>query len=165
MVLNEDIYLIDQESAIAEVLDQHGMTNANGARPPIGDENNDIEENPVFFSFRTLPKNEPTIRNFQSLVRSMLWIARCTRPDISFAVHKAARRTYRPTLNEWKPAEKAGRYLKSTKSMNFEMKSMRRTQKVFQLQIGATPILLVIRRTVSPSLEEQLCCGFARSKP
>lgn len=46
----------------------------------------------------------------------------------------------------------------------------RRTQKVFQLQVGATPILLPIRRNGSPVLEEKLpwmehpCCGFVRSK-
>ena len=37
------------------------------------------------------------IREFQSLVGSLLWIARCTRPDIAFTVHKASRQTHAPT--------------------------------------------------------------------
>ncbi|RAW21862.1 hypothetical protein PC110_g21693 [Phytophthora cactorum] len=67
---------------------------------------------------------EPTIRGFQSLVGSLLWIARCTRSDISFTVHKATRRTHQPTMSDWKLAKKIARYLKDTKGLKLTMQAV-----------------------------------------
>jgi hypothetical protein len=64
---------------------------------------------------------EPTIRSFQSLVGSLLWIARCIRPDISFAVHKATRHTHQPRTSDWKLAKRIVRYLKATKTLKLRM--------------------------------------------
>ena len=61
--------------------------------------------------------NAPTIKSFHSLVGSLLWISRCTRPDISFAVHRATRRTHAPTLMDYKVAKRIARYLKGTRSL------------------------------------------------
>ena len=52
---------------------------------------------------------------------SLLWIARCTRPDISFAVHKTQRRTHQPSMSDWKLAKRIARHLKETKSMKLKM--------------------------------------------
>ncbi|OWY96906.1 putative mitochondrial protein [Phytophthora megakarya] len=62
-----------------------------------------------------------TVTTFQSLVGSLLWIARCTRPDIAFAVHKATRRTHAPTVADWKLAKRVLRYLAGTKSLKLRM--------------------------------------------
>ena len=43
-----------------------------------------------------------TIHAFQSLVGSLLWVARCSRPDIAFAVNKAIRQTHAPRVLDWK---------------------------------------------------------------
>ena len=70
---------------------------------------------------RTLDKEahegQPSLKTFQSLVGSLLWIARCTRPDISFAVHRATRQTHKPTIRDYKAAKKIARYLKMTKTL------------------------------------------------
>ena len=62
-------------------------------------------------------KGDPSMKSFQSLVGSLLWIARCTRPDICFAVHKATRRTHKPTLQDWKTAKRILRYLNMSKNL------------------------------------------------
>ena len=62
-----------------------------------------------------------TVKVFQSLVGSLLWISRCTRPDIAFAVHKASRRTNNPTMGDYKLAKKIARYLSGTKTLRLSM--------------------------------------------
>lgn len=52
----------------------------------------------------------------------LLWIARCTRPDISFAVHKATRRTHQLSVSGWQLASRIARYLKAIKDINMHMK-------------------------------------------
>ena len=70
----------------------HGLMTVNGVRAPIGEENNEVGKDPVYLMTRLGQGGTlPTIREFQSLVGSLLRIARCTRPDSSFAVHKATR--------------------------------------------------------------------------
>uniref|UniRef100_A0AAV1T532 Integrase catalytic domain-containing protein n=1 Tax=Peronospora matthiolae TaxID=2874970 RepID=A0AAV1T532_9STRA len=114
-------YTVDQTTAIDEMLNQHGLNAANGVRAPIGDDSNDDVSEGVYLSANRGKKGEPTVRNFQSLVGSLLWIARCSRPDISFAVHRATRRTHQPTVSDWKLAKRVARYLKTTKDMKLKM--------------------------------------------
>ena len=76
------------------------MESSNGVRTPIGDEcNMDAEDDAAYLPARGA-KGDPSMKSFQSLVGSLLWIARCTRPDICFAVHKATSRTHKPTLQD-----------------------------------------------------------------
>ena len=63
----------------------------------------------------------PTIKTFQSLLRNLLWIARCTRPDISFAVHHACRRAHARTIGDYKLAKRIVRYLAGSADLNFFM--------------------------------------------
>ena len=62
------------------------------------------------------------VKGFQSLVGSLLLVARCTRPDIVFAVHKATRQTYKPRLHYWKPGKRVARYLKGTQTMKLNIR-------------------------------------------
>ena len=94
---------------------------ANGVRASIGDVNNEVEKDPMYLVTRPGQRGIITIRDFQSLVGSLLWIARCTRPDISIAVHKDTRRTTEPSLSDWKLAKRITRYLRKTKSMKLRM--------------------------------------------
>jgi hypothetical protein len=94
---------------------------ANGVKTPIGEEDNDAEPQELQLLPSIGANGEPTIRNFQSLVGSLLWIARCTRPDISFAVHKATRHTHQPRTTDWKLAKRIARYLKATKTLKLRM--------------------------------------------
>lgn len=53
---------------------------------------------------------------FQSLVGALLWVARCTRPDVAFAVGWLGRRNQSPTVADWGVALHVLTYLRSTSS-------------------------------------------------
>lgn len=113
-------YLIDQEVTIREMLNENGLEHARGVRTPIGDGCND----PELFK-KDLPldwtSEEATKKKFQSLVGSLLWLASCSRPDISYAVHQATRRTHCPTEGGWKVAKRIARYLQGSKNLTLIM--------------------------------------------
>ncbi|KAE9261798.1 hypothetical protein PR003_g33793, partial [Phytophthora rubi] len=120
---NEDEgYDLDQELAIEEMLREHGMASVHSVRTPIVAESNEIDE----ASDELLPTSGGdgvvTVRKFQPLVGSLMWVARCTRPDIAYAVHKASRRTHSPTMSDWKLGKRIARYLAGTKSLRLSMK-------------------------------------------
>ena len=47
--------------------------------------------------------NEPfNITTYKSVIGSLIILTKCTRPDISFAVGKAARNSEHPTISDWK---------------------------------------------------------------
>ncbi|OWZ07207.1 putative mitochondrial protein [Phytophthora megakarya] len=118
---DETGYDLDQETTIQELLKVHGLEKAHGVRTPIGVECNEAQDP----GCEKLPVSGgdtvPTIRKFQSLVGSLLWVARCTRPDIAFAVHKASRRTHAPTAHDWKITKRVFRYLGGTKELRFRI--------------------------------------------
>ena len=114
-------YTLDQEEAIADLLRTNGLAEANPTRAPIGNDCYDIPPDDVELLGSTSVGTGPTVRSFQSLVGSLLWIARCTRPDIAFAVHKATRQTHAPRVIDWKLAKRIARYLKGTASLKITM--------------------------------------------
>ena len=67
------------------------MTDANTTKTPIGDECYEVLTDDAVLLETTSASGGPTIKAFQALVGSLLWVARCTRPDVAFAVHKATR--------------------------------------------------------------------------
>lgn len=116
-------YPFGQKHAIEELLQKHGLAQAHPARCPIGE-----DQNVPITTDELLPESPtrsdpsvPTIKMFQSLVGALLWIARCTRPDIGFAVHRATRRTHAPTLQDWKLDKRIARYLAGTLDLRFHM--------------------------------------------
>ncbi|GMF45370.1 unnamed protein product [Phytophthora fragariaefolia] len=114
-------YDLDQEVTIDGLLQTYGLTKAHGVRVPISEDWNEIQD----ASTELLPadggEGTATVKTFQSLVGSLLWIARCTRPDIAFAVHKVTRRTHAPTIADWKLAKRVLRYLAGTRSLKLRM--------------------------------------------
>uniref|UniRef100_A0AAV1U951 Reverse transcriptase Ty1/copia-type domain-containing protein n=1 Tax=Peronospora matthiolae TaxID=2874970 RepID=A0AAV1U951_9STRA len=118
---DENGYTFDQEVGIMDMLKEHGLEMGHSVRVPITQDWNDNEESvavplPVFGGDGVV-----TVKVFQSLVGSLLWISRCTRPDIAFAVHKASRRTHKPTMGDYKLAKKIARYLSGTKTLRLSM--------------------------------------------
>ena len=69
-------------------------------RFPLSDDSDGTEEELMFLKVQRGAQSEPPMRDFQSLVGSLLWLARCTRPDVCFAVHKATRRTQKLTISD-----------------------------------------------------------------
>ncbi|KAE9001279.1 hypothetical protein PF005_g14857 [Phytophthora fragariae] len=129
----EDGYDLDQELAILDMLKKHGMEFAHGVRTPIGMECNERQEAgddklPVLGG-----ENVVAVKQFQSLVGSLMCVARCTRPDIAFAVHKASRRTHDPTVAVWKLAKRVLRYLSGTKELRLQMRGERGTDELLEV--------------------------------
>uniref|UniRef100_A0AAV1T5K5 Reverse transcriptase Ty1/copia-type domain-containing protein n=1 Tax=Peronospora matthiolae TaxID=2874970 RepID=A0AAV1T5K5_9STRA len=110
------------------------LESANGVRTPIGDECNDDNKDDVDYLPARGASGEPSLSAFQSLVVSLLWIARCTRPDICFAVHKATRQTHKPTTKDWKIAKRIARYLKATKNLSLHLNGNGPTQQNVKIE-------------------------------
>ena len=95
----EDGYSLDQEHSICELISKMGLDQAHPVLTPIGQDYSDSttssSEELAMPSFK-----QPTIKKFQSLAGSLLWSARCTRPDIGYAVQtdKTYSRTYNSRL-------------------------------------------------------------------
>lgn len=104
-----------------DMLEELGLENARGTRIPIDDTTNDMVENDAELPV-SITEGGVCVRTFQSLVGSLLWRSRCTRPDISYAVHRATRRTHCPTESDWKLAKKIARYLQGSKDLRLRMK-------------------------------------------
>ena len=75
-----------------------------------------------------------TIRQFQSLVGSLLWVARCTRPDIAFTVRKVTRQTHAPRLLDRNLAKRIARYLKDTAGLKITMDPDQDRRKALRLE-------------------------------
>ena len=130
---NDGSYIIDQENAINDILKEHGLEDANSTRTPIGA---DCYEVPTTDSALLVDADggAPSIRSFQSLVGSLLWVSRCTRPDIAFAVHKATRQTHQPRIHDYKLAKLIARYLKGTCSFKLRMTPATSARKTVNLE-------------------------------
>uniref|UniRef100_A0AAV1T9G7 Uncharacterized protein n=1 Tax=Peronospora matthiolae TaxID=2874970 RepID=A0AAV1T9G7_9STRA len=107
---NSGGYVLDQAEAIGELLHDSALLT------------------------ETKVQGAPTIKTFRSFVGSLLWIARCTRPDIAFAVHKATRQTHQPRLHDLKLAKRIARYLKRTQDYKLRMEPAKHLDIKIQLE-------------------------------
>ena len=105
--LNDECgYVLNQEMTINTILKDHDLEMENGVRTPIGEECNDVDNHDEEILDATAGTEHASVKAFQSLVGSLLWIACCTLPDICFAVYRATSHTHRPTLKDWKMAKR-----------------------------------------------------------
>lgn len=111
-------YEMDQEVTIRDLLREHGIELAHGVRSPVGDEWNESAVNTGELHPVTGSDDTITVSSFQSLVGSLLWLARYTHPNIAFAVHKATRRAHILTMTDWKLYL---RYLAGTRALRLRM--------------------------------------------
>ena len=95
-------YTLDQEEAICDLLRYNGMADADPTRTPIAEDFYEGEADDAEICETARSRAGLNMRELQSLFGSLLWVARCTRPDITFAVHKATRQTHAPLLVDWK---------------------------------------------------------------
>uniref|UniRef100_A0AAV1UMW7 Uncharacterized protein n=1 Tax=Peronospora matthiolae TaxID=2874970 RepID=A0AAV1UMW7_9STRA len=131
---SDGAYRIDQEEAIKELLRAHGMCDANPTKTPIGGDCYEVVGDDAALLGTTSTGGGATINAFQSLVGSLLWVARCSRPDIAFAVHKATRQTHAPRVLDWKLAKRVARYLKGTAMLKLEMAPERTSRDALRLE-------------------------------
>lgn len=103
------IYYVHQRNYIDKLLEEYNITNIKKATTPCTGDNT-ISENKTPFDITT----------YKSVLGSLIYLAKNTRPDISFAVHKAARHCENPTISDWKKIINILKYLNSTK--DFKLK-------------------------------------------
>jgi hypothetical protein len=121
--------LMDQEAMIEDMLAKFKLQEANPVRLPIGVDQDDAKDDGTLLP-KTSSNGQVTVRNFQSLAGSLLWVARCTRPDITFAVHCITRKTHAPTTQDYQVAKRILRYLKGTKMEKLKLPKWSETKKV-----------------------------------
>jgi hypothetical protein len=68
--------------------------------------------------------NAVDAKRFRTLAGGLLWLARCTRPDIAFAVHQMTRRTYAPRHADLRLGKRVLRYLIGTAAMKLRVKQV-----------------------------------------
>ncbi|POM64757.1 LOW QUALITY PROTEIN: Hypothetical protein PHPALM_19668 [Phytophthora palmivora] len=114
---------LDQEVAIVDMLRRFGMDEARGNGTVVAD------------ALPASGEDLVTVAVFQSLIGSLIWIARCSRPGIAFALHKA--RT--PRDGGLELAKAITRYLAGTKELRLRMKGNRNSREAlkFIAYIGA----------------------------
>jgi hypothetical protein len=91
---------------IANLVETFGMQGSKPVSTPIAEVVSSVED--------TEQLTAEAASQFRTLAGALLWIARCTRPDIGFAVHKMTRRTHTPRLCDFKMGKRILRYLNGT---------------------------------------------------
>lgn len=69
---------LDQQATIEELLQKHGLAEANGVQIPADEDRNEAEASEMKYMVTEELLGEPIVRYFQSLVGSLLWCWRCT---------------------------------------------------------------------------------------
>jgi len=69
---------------------------------------------------KTENKNPVDKTKYKSAIGSLIYLAKCTRPDISFAVNKAARKSEEPNESDWKAVTNIFKYIATTKNYKIE---------------------------------------------
>jgi len=96
-------YTINQKAYITNILNRYKISNIKKCSTPCTGEN-------------TISKNiqpfHPT--TYKSAIGSLIHLAKCTRPDISFAVNYAARFCESPTVSDWNKILNIFKYLNNT---------------------------------------------------
>ena len=64
----------------------HGRTDANITETPNGEEYFEVLDEDAMLLETTSASSGQTVKVFQSLVGTLLWVARCTQPNVAFAV-------------------------------------------------------------------------------
>ncbi|UYV72085.1 hypothetical protein LAZ67_9001767 [Cordylochernes scorpioides] len=96
--------LLHQKLKILRILDKYGMSSSKGVSTPLEVGYLNIKEN------RLLPSNE----KYRKLIGELMYIANCTRPEISSAIGILSRRVVKPNEHDLKALKRILGYLKST---------------------------------------------------
>lgn len=111
--INKDYILLDQQLKIDKLCKSINITKINNQEVPILTPNNKQISNDLF---------SPVIKDikqYQSLIGNLLYLARTTRPDIQFAVNQLSQFNQRPTALHLKYVKQVIQYLLNTKKLKF----------------------------------------------
>ncbi|GLI63566.1 hypothetical protein VaNZ11_006559 [Volvox africanus] len=102
---------VTQRRYISNILEKFGMKGANSRSTPMD------------ANLRLTAEGDPldtSVHPYSEVVGSLLYLAVCSRPDISFAVGSLARFMAKPTINHWNAAKGVMRYLKGTQALGIK---------------------------------------------
>jgi len=115
-------YSMSQRTMIESLIDQFGLKNAKPVGTPIAEVVHAVED------MNLLNASDASL--FRTLAGALLWIARCTRPDISFAVHHMTRKTHAPRICDLKSGKRILRYLLGTSEYKLEVKRSNESEEI-----------------------------------
>ena len=95
-------YFLNQSRYLKEILEKFNKSNVSPIRHMTPVENKEL---------RKIKFDET---KYRSVIGNFLYLRICTRPDIIYAVSKAARKSKEPNLEDWNNVVKIFRYLKDT---------------------------------------------------
>nr|CCA18044.1 hypothetical protein ALNC14_041870 [Albugo laibachii Nc14] len=120
--LRNSLYELKQAGRLWAQLLYATLLKSNPALTPIGEEQDGEDEGDLLPSDGDGKVERPTVNMFHSLIGSLFWVSRCTRPDISFAVHRSSRRTHAPREFDWRWAKRSVGYSKGTVDLKLQRK-------------------------------------------
>lgn len=107
VVVKDDAILIHQASYVKKILNNFNMANSNSVTNPIGN-----------FEQTTEPLRQDV--PYRQAIGSLMYLADTSRPDISFAVNRLARKVANPTESDWKQVKHLLRYLSGTVNLGIK---------------------------------------------
>jgi hypothetical protein len=115
-VENVSCYSMSQRTMILNLIEHFGLKNAKPVGTPIAEVVLTAED------LNLLSAQETSL--FRTMAGALLWIARCTRPDIAFAVHQMTHRTHAPRMCDFKMGKRILRYLAGTSEYRLDISRM-----------------------------------------
>ena len=107
--------LIDQKRYVEEMLKTFGMENCSPVSTPAAPNTKLIRSNQETID------EEAAKFPYQSAVGALLWVARCSRPDILYAVGQVAQHSIRPNMTHVRAVKHIFRYLQGTIGMGLTL--------------------------------------------
>ena len=108
--------LVHQSTYIKKILKRFNMDKAHPLSSPMVVRSLDVKKD----SFRPYEKGEELLGHevpYLSAIGALMYLANCTRPDISFSVNLLARYSSAPTRRHWNSIKHILRYLNGTTDM------------------------------------------------
>ena len=126
---NSQRLLLSQRKFITNILEKFGVENAHPAATPM------VTSRATNRERKTREENKESLmivpnRVYREGVGSLLYLANCTRPDMSYTVNVLSRHQVAPTNLEWAMVKRVMQYLSGTKHYGLRTGSLFRRKIV-----------------------------------
>lgn len=99
---------ISQSHYVEKILERFGYTNCRSVKTPYD------SSKPLYKNKSGVPVSQ---LRYSQIIGSLMYLANCTRPDISFSVSKLSRYTSCPDRTHWEALDRVLKYLKGTSTL------------------------------------------------
>ena len=106
-------YILSQQTMVTKLIKSFGMQDSKPVNTPT------TEADPLDEDSELLSPEETA--QFRTMAGGLLWITRCSRPDIAYAVHKMTRRTHAPRVCDMKMGKRILRYLNGSSAYRLKV--------------------------------------------